>query len=314
MTATNGPFARRDCAVDRARDQLLAGAGLAAEQHGRVARADARRRSRRTRCAAAERPTSSPSAGPRAAPRAHRRGATADRARRRRPTPRRRGARGSWRRAYRSASHARALAIDPQDADDVVAAAVDRRGDQRAAAGLGGHDLLARTHLVDEILRAPGAASTRSAPTAAATGATRRVPADSTNARCAPSAVSAASHAARATASRPARGFAAQAIAELGERGEVAARAIVAPGEREQLAAADLHRHVARRAASPRRRRRAGTRACVAPITISSPASSRCARDSAAVDQRAPCRSRRPTTARRRAARSSRAGATPSDR
>ena len=37
LTATHGPFARRRRAVDRARDHLLAGAGLAAEQHGRVA-------------------------------------------------------------------------------------------------------------------------------------------------------------------------------------------------------------------------------------------------------------------------------------
>ncbi len=47
----------------------------------------------------------------------------------------------------------RAVAIDPQDRDDVVADAVDRCRDQRATRRLGGHDPALIRDLVDEIGR-----------------------------------------------------------------------------------------------------------------------------------------------------------------
>jgi len=46
-----------------------------------------------------------------------------------------------------------ALAIDPQDADDIVTSAADRRRDQRAATRLGCHDLTLRDDFLDEIGR-----------------------------------------------------------------------------------------------------------------------------------------------------------------
>jgi len=147
-----------------------------------------------------------------------------------------------------------AAAIDPQDADHVVGDAVDRRGDQGAAAGLGGDDLARADDLVDEVgrsLELGGLAGgdrrrDRRDPAAA------RLP----GLRCREHERTVGAERGQRGVARGARGgvaaggrLGAQPVAELGERGELAARAMIAgvsQRQRHELAAADLHGDVAR--------------------------------------------------------------------
>ena len=189
MTATHGPFARRDGAVDRARDHLLAGARLAAEQDGRVARADALdevehalRGGRAADEVAVARAAELLLEGV---------GAARQLIARVGADPRGAGEVREAAGGERSRSRPTARPCDRSTGSpiDLVAAAVDGRGDQRAAAGLGGDDLPVADDLVDEVAAGPGAASISPVPIAAATGAARAGPPTSTNARWAPSAV-----------------------------------------------------------------------------------------------------------------------------
>ena len=152
------------------------------------------------------------------------------------------------RRARRSRPTAPPLRSIHRHRDDLVGAAVDRRGDQRAAAGLGGDDLRCPHDLVDSSCGHLAAAPTVAGADRRRDGRRRAGRRDSTNARCASSAVQRGI--ARGARDRVAagRGLGAQPIAELRERGEVAARAIVAAGRARAAARLDdLHRDVARR-------------------------------------------------------------------
>src|SRR5687767_11589309 len=123
--------------MDRARDHLLAGTGLAAEQHGRVARADAIDEIddalRRLRAA----DELAGGAGRARELFLERVRAPRDRIARIGADPRgTREVRDAVRRERIDLIPGVAFAVDPQDPEHLVIAAVDRRRDQRAVAGL----------------------------------------------------------------------------------------------------------------------------------------------------------------------------------
>ena len=227
--------------MDRARHQLLAGAGLAADQDRRVGRADARDE------------VAHPLCGRRSADEVAVGEALLEGLGTARQLIARVGADPRGTGEVREASGGEAvgllprttLTVDPQHGDDLVGAPVHRRRDQRAAP-----DSAVTTWrwLITLSISSCGILQLR-----ALVRTDRRGDRRGTFAGGEHECTMCFERRPRCITGRtrdriaPRSGFHAQAIAELCNRGEVTARAIVATGECEQLAARHLHRHVTRR-------------------------------------------------------------------